>query len=381
MKILFLPSLMTESNYGGLTHQRELVTNLSRKAEVYLIPFKGGLAVPVKDGHELPVVAEEGLSHHMRYAWRVFRGGSRSIKTTGFDLIYARHGISTVPALLLGRLRKVRVVIEVNGILEDEHRMSGKGRIHLSLMRYLDRLAFTKPARVVTVTSELKEHIIELYGGSHAAKIDVVRNGVNTELFRPMDKAAARKTLGLPASGPYICFVGSLSSWQGVDSLITAFPEVMKEHPDVRLIIVGDGDMRSGLERQASHLGEAVIFTGTVPNAKVPTYIAAGDVCVLPKRTLKSGYSPLKLYEYISCGRPVVVSRNKGLEIVEGIRIGILTEPDDPSSLASGIIRVLSDEKEASEMGRRGREYVERECGWDRVAERVLAVCERALKD
>jgi starch synthase len=98
-------------------------------------------------------------------------------------------------------------------------------------------------------------------------------------------------------------------------------------------------------------------------------------VCILPKKPLKSGFSPLKLYEYMACGRPVVVSKNKGLEIVEQVGSGILTEAENHDALADGILWVLSHEKEAEEMGRKGREYVVNNRSWGAVAAKVLGSC------
>jgi glycosyltransferase involved in cell wall biosynthesis len=248
MKILFLPSVMTEANFGGLTHQVELVSNLSKKTELYLIPKEGGEAFLAKNGNELPISRENDLRNYLDHVYKTLRWGIKSARKTKFDVIYARHGISTIPALIIGKLARIPIIIEVNGILADEFKVSNNNRpINLAL-DLLDTVAFTRPTRIVVVTDELKEYISKRYK-TPGKNIDVILNGVNTEIFRPIEKTTAREKLSLDTKQKYICFVGSLAPWQGVEYLIEAIPKIKTKCPEIHIIIVGDGPKRVELEQ------------------------------------------------------------------------------------------------------------------------------------
>jgi glycosyltransferase involved in cell wall biosynthesis len=128
-------------------------------------------------------------------------------------------------------------------------------------------------------------------------------------------------------------------------------------------------------------VSDEFIFTGIVPYEEVSKYISASDICVVPKRQLKSGYSPLKLYEYMACGKPVVASRVEGFTILEQNNAGILVEPENPENIANVIIKLLNDEKLREELGRNGREYVVKNHSWESVAKIVAEVCEDAVRN
>ncbi len=198
-----------------------------------------------------------------------------------------------------------------------------------------------------------------------------------------MDKEKVKEGLNLDRSIHYVCFVGNLAPWQGVEYLIMASPLILKEVPNTRFLIIGDGVMKKKLVEMVKELNldNNFIFTGAVDYELVPKYINASDVCVAPKRPLKSGYSPLKLYEYIACGKPIVASRISGFEILEQQKAGILVEPENPLELAKAVLKFLKDEKIREEMGKNGREYVVEYHSWEVVARRVAEVCEDAFRE
>ena len=120
-------------------------------------------------------------------------------------------------------------------------------------------------------------------------------------------------------------------------------------------------------------------FTGAVSYEKIPLYINAGDVCVVPKIPLKSGYSPLKLYEYMACGRPVIATRTEGFEILEEKNAGLLVNPENSQQFANAIIQLLTDKELGSRMGEHGRTYVVENHSWEIIARRVADVCESVV--
>src|SRR5438128_9241913 len=195
-----------------------------------------------------------------------------------------------------------------------------------------------------------------------------------------MDQADARAILGLP-SGPLICYVGNLVSWQGLDTLLAAMKHLP---PDARLILVGDGPSRHHLANRVEELGlgARVQFAGTVPHEKVPRYIAAADACAASfssERNLKSGVSALKVMEYLACGRPIVVTAIPGAtEIVEAYGCGLVVRPEDPNAFSAALGQVIH-RPIYLEAALRASEFVRKERSWDRTAGILLGVFENLV--
>jgi len=128
-----------------------------------------------------------------------------------------------------------------------------------------------------------------------------------------------RKRAGFDEDYFYAGFVGSFRSWQGLDTLIKAINIVRKQgYEKIRFILVGNGDPLEQFKEmvKAYGLGKETIFTGRVKYEEVPILINCFDVCLAPfkkERNAKIGLSPLKLYEYLACGRPVITSRVEGV--------------------------------------------------------------------
>jgi len=299
------------------------------------------------------------------------------------SIIYRRHNLFN-SEYLLAKLFRIPSVKEVNGIMTDETKIAKQGdRISLRIMDRIERFNMPKADKIIVVASRMKEVLQRDYGVAEN-KMVVITNGANTDLFKPMDVVKAREELGLNRSDNYICFVGNLQRWQGVEYLIKSIPLILKQCPRTKFLIVGDGPMNQELIELAEQIGVSnrVIFVGMVPYQKVPLYMNASDVCVAPfirERNERCGVSPLKLCEYMACGKPVVASRVGGLEILEENQRGVLVEPEKPSELATAIIKLLQNQELRKQMGANGRKYVVENQSWESVAKRVADVCEAAI--
>jgi glycosyltransferase involved in cell wall biosynthesis len=271
-------------------------------------------------------------------------------------------------------------VVEVNGLVIDElkvnNSMSFAYRVFSHLALRSEKLNYRYCDRIVSVTDKLKEELVNLYDVPEG-KIFVINNGANTDLFKPMDQERVKAELGLEKSKKYVCFVGNLAAWQGVEFLIYASPLILEKYPEVRFLIVGDGAMKDKLVEISSELGllDKFIFTGRVPYEKVPMYINAADVCVVTKKPIKSGYSPIKLYEYMACGKPIIATKTYGFEILEQTNAGILINPENSAEFANTVLMLLNKPELLNNMDNNGREYVNVNHSWDSVARKVLDVC------
>lgn len=297
-----------------------------------------------------------------------------------FDVIYRRHAVIN-SEWILSRIFKIPYVLEINGIVSDELRMvNWGGPFSLWLVNKIERYTLSRANMIIAVTPNLKD-ILSVNYSLKTRRIAIVQNGADTELFHPMDSSKARETLNLNKENNYICFVGNLFPWQGVECAISCMPEILAPFPKARLLIVGNGPLKEELVDLARHLDviESLKFVGEVPHHKVPLYINASDICIAPKLGLKSGYSPLKLCEYMACKKPVVGSRASGLELVEESRGGILVEPGNIHELAGTICMLLNSQELREQMGENGRRFVLENQSWAMVSKRVASVLDDSI--
>jgi len=298
------------------------------------------------------------------------------------DVIYTRQTGFDFSPLIVSKLFKIPYVLEEDDANIELMKMTKASELAIEIVKICEGLNYKYAEKIIAITPGIKEYIKNKYNISDE-KLVVIENGSNIDLFKPKDQKESIKKIKLIKTNHYICLICSLNPWQGVEYLILSAPLIFKEIPNTKFLIVGEGQMKEELINLAEKTGVSnkVIFTGAVPYENVPKYINASDVCVVPKRPLKTGYSPLKLYEYMACGKPVVASRICGFEILEEQNAGILVEPENPDDLAKAILKLLKDGKLREEMGRNGREYVVKYHSWANVAKNVAEVCEDAVRN
>jgi len=211
--------------------------------------------------------------------------------------------------------------------------------------------------------------------GVDAARIQVLPNAVNPELFRMASEGSEiRKRLNLDGHFT-VGFVGTFRPWHGVELLLAAFEDLHRMDPLTHLLLVGDGPLRPGFEDQIRNAGlqGAVTFAGRIAHQDVPQYLAAMDVAVAPYPILDEFYySPLKLFEYLAAGRPVVASRvGQVAEILMDGATGLLFEPGDRAGLVRCLQRLRKNATLRSELGRNAAAVCS-EHTWNRNAARVI---------
>jgi glycosyltransferase involved in cell wall biosynthesis len=226
---------------------------------------------------------------------------------------------------------------------------------------------------LVVITRELERELLGL--GVPADKILVAPDAVDERwIDEPPERADARSSLEIPAARPLAVYSGHLYAWKGIDTVLDAAARL----PRVLFCILGG--MASDVERVQKRVRELslgnVRLEGHVAHRRVPIYLAAADVLLLPNSgrvPISARHtSPLKAFEYMAAGRPVVASDLPSLrEIFENEQNALLVAPDDGDALARGIERVLSDgalsERLATAARRRVRSHT-----WRRRAEAIL---------
>ena len=292
------------------------------------------------------------------------------------DAIYMRElAYDLFPIIVAWFLRRP-LFVEVNGPLLDEMKQIGAGPFELGLIGISQRWTFAAADRVIVVATPLRDWLIGLYHLSEE-QVVVIANGTDPDRLHPMDMDTSQQHAGLP-EGPVVGFVGSCYPYHDIDTLISAAPGIVQAHPKVRFAIVGDGYMRPvWMDRvKKENLSDYFLFPGLVAYEEIPTYINAFTVCIsLVKNSMGS---PVKLYEYMSCGRPVVASDYQGIgDVVAAHQAGISVPGYDAEAVTAAVNRLLDDPELGCEMGRRGREAVEQEFSWRRVASDIVDVIKK----
>ena len=302
-----------------------------------------------------------------------------------YDIIYARDFHTVIIALIPRLIFKKKLVFEINGIANEEQKLKGHSilnRILIFLIQKAEKIATKYSDRIVVVTPQIASYLRKHFY-CRTGKMEVVSNGVNTRKFYPIDHKGLledwRRRLGIGKDEIVITFVGNLAPWQGVESLIRAAPVVLSEMRNVRFLIVGDGILKKELEAEVVRLsiGDHFIFTGMIDYKEIPFYINISDVCVLLKRELASGYSAIKLYEYMACGKPVIASRVAGLEFIETEGVGRLIKSGDLKDIKEALLDLLSAPEKRVDMGQRGLKIARERFTWDSRTSKI----EKILKE
>lgn len=221
---------------------------------------------------------------------------------------------------------------------------------------------------VLTLGRAMKANIVA--AGTPDNKVIIAPNAVGGAfLAEPLDKASARRDLGLAEDGQFIGTVSSLVPYEGIEDLVAAFALLAADMPQLRLLIVGDGSSMPSLQLQAQRSGfiNRIIFTGRVPRSRAALYHQALDAFVVPRKDLEvtRSVTPLKPVEAMASARPVVASDLPALaEIVEDRVTGLLATAGDPASFAAAIREILSDPERSAKFGAAGRERVLQERTW-----------------
>jgi glycosyltransferase involved in cell wall biosynthesis len=231
--------------------------------------------------------------------------------------------------------------------------------------------ALPRAARIVAVSRPLGDEVISL--GVPSDRVKIVMNGVDGDLFRPGDRAAARAQLDLSPDQPLAIYVGNLKPEKGVVDLGRAWSKVVDRIPNATLLVIGDGPLKGELEAVTASLGERVRLIQRQPLDRIPLYMAAADILVLPSHFEGT---PNVVLEALASGRRVVATRVGGVpDLITSDTLGALVPPGDPDALAQGIVTALRspyDPNEVARLGARG--------GWAASASALHAVLAEAAK-
>ncbi len=282
------------------------------------------------------------------------------------DLIYVRASLLSTAGVELAAAVGRPLIVELNAPLGPEQQRYRHGGLE-DHYRAAEQTLLCAATAVVVVSDALVDHVTDL--GVDPSRVHVLENGIDPARFHPGEP----KT---PGPEPVLGFVGGLRAWHGVEQLPSVLAQVRRAHPGARLVIAGDGPLRPEIQRAAADagVGDAVTLLGAVDHRAMPDIIRGFDIAMAPYPPLPHDFyfSPLKIYEYLGCGVPVVASAVGQIDhvLTDGVDSRLVT-PGDIAGLARACVQLLDDPTGAARLGLAGATLVHERYTWDRNAAAV----------
>ncbi len=305
----------------------------------------------------------------LRQAWRI------DANTT--DLVFERYAIFAVAGAYLAKRWDRPFIVEVN-YTSCSPLVRKRSPLLKPLAKRADRYIFSRATALVAVSSNLKEHLISEFG-IRPERIIVLPNAADPDVF-DITKVV-RPAAYADVQGKIVGFVGGFYPWHGLDLLIRAFQQIAHVVPEAKLMLIGDGPTMPAIRAQVSQLGlgERVILPGRVSHQELPGYIAMFHIGVMPDSNEYG--SPMKIFEYMALGKPVVVPDYAPLlDVIDDGTEGRVFAAKDIKQLAECMAMLLTDAAAHSRMSAQARNKILAKHNWRKNAEAILATLPRSTK-
>ena len=363
------PGIPVFGTKGASVHIQEVVRELLRRGhDVTVHTTRAGRDIPDDlaglDVIETRIEADDPGARERAQQEVSARIAARII-ADGADLVYERYSLFSTALAEVTDATGAVGVLEVNAPLIEEQRTH---RVLVDEEAAGNALARQVAAATATiaVSDPVRDWVRERTGSE---SVHTVPNGVSITRIVPRPE---------DVGDPVVTFVGTLKPWHGVADLLAAAALATRPW---KLRIIGDGPERAALEEQAAGLGIEVDFRGAVAPADMPGQLAGSAIGVAPYPDLggeqQQYFSPLKVYEYLAAGLPVVASAVGQLPQILG-ELGTLVQPSDPAALAAAIDTLAADPVLRGELGWRGRVQAEEKHSWAGAVDRILDLAGRS---
>jgi colanic acid biosynthesis glycosyl transferase WcaI len=354
------------AGYDGAFYRREILRGVEVH-RVWLYPALGG-----------------GFNRMMNYGSFATTSllGMLRAKRPDFLFVESPPLLLAISGWIASRFWRVPLIFNVADLWPDAIAEGGfiKEGLLLRAMRALERWSYRKATYVNAVTAGIREALVHKKSVPRE-KVLFLPNGVDTIRYQPQPPdAALKRCLGLEGKR-IILWAGTQGHSHGLEYVLQA-ARILEDKPAIHFLFLGDGSARPGLERLAAKMGlQNVTFHDPVPLDELPSYfsISESGLASLSGIPLHDGARPSKVFPILASGKPVIFAgRGEGARLIEESGAGLVVPPEDPQSLASAVVQLLSDPALAEECGVNGRKFVEEHHQWSQLVGRWLAGLRRS---
>ena len=390
-RVLMIAPTSFFADYGchvRILEEAQVLTRLGQK--VTILTYHNGSDVPGLDIQRgLPVPwrqdYEVGSSRH-----KIGLDALLGLKTLEllsrrrFDVIHAHLHEGALIGQVLGSLFRVPIVFDFQGSMTEEmidHHFLRRGSLMYGPLRRLEKWLDRVAPMIITSSGHAQNLLVHEFGCMPERTRSMV-DCVNTDVFLPASHyplarlAALRAGLGIPPERRLIVYLGLLAEYQGTGLLLQAMQEIVRQRRDVHLLLMGFPSVTFYQQRaEELGIGDHVTFTGRIPYAQAPIYLALGHAAAAPKLSLTEGSG--KLLNYMAVGLPVVAFDTPVAREYLGID-GLLATPGDPGSLAASLLRCLyppaDDPESFQRAGLRLRQRALQHFSWEQTGRQIIRI-------
>lgn len=336
--------------------------------------------------------SEESLLRANDFYYPILKTTLQALKP---EYIYERICLGNHLGARLSQELAIPYIVEYNGSeISMKRSFEGQGYQNETLYLKAEEAAF-KQATIISVVSDAVRQSLEARGVP-AEKISINPNGVDPGRYAPLptdQRRAVRKELGFEQSHVVVGFTGTFGGWHGIDVLADSIPEICRQGPDIRFLLIGDGALKPMLDEKvaASGLTKRVICTGRVEQEEGARFLGACDICVSPHSShmVDSRFfgSPTKIFEYMALGVGIVASdlEQIGLVLSPALTVddfangtpqakdkrSVLCAPGDSAEFTRAVAALAANRKLAAALGTNARKAAQEIYSWEHHVERL----------
>lgn len=348
---------------------KEIVSKREVFRNVHKVIDDGGITVIRPPIIKLPVLDYLSLVYTHRKEIK------RQIEEFKPDVIV---GFGILNASIAIRLAKKKNIPFVYYIIDELHKLVPQ-KYFQWLAKYIESKNMKNADKVISINEGLREYTVQM--GAEREKTEVIRAGVELERFNPADRDTIRRKHGINDEDVVLFFMGWLYSFSGLKEVAMELARASEKHRNIKLLILGKGDLWDTLQdiKKEFGLDSRIITVGWKPYEEVPKYIMASDICLLPayKNDIMKNIVPIKMYEYMAAGKPVIATSLPGIMKEFGKDKGVIYV-DRPEDALKRAVELMEDGS-IKEEGRKARKFVEK-YSWKNITDEFEGVLEEVVR-
>ena len=366
-------------------HRIRALTDLGHQVDLVTYPFGADVAMPglrVFRARRPPFVRRIGIGPSLAKipldALLTMAAFRRALAGPGdgrrYDAVHS-HEEGGLIGIAIAALLRVPHLYDMHSSLPQQltNFAFSRSRLVRRIFLAIERAMIRRSRVVIVICPSLEDTVRAIDPDARTVLIENAPGSAD-ERATPDQAAAVRRELGVGPS-PVVLYTGTFEAYQGLDLLFAAMAAVVATRPDARLVLAGGKPAqveRAREEAARAGLAEAAIFAGERPATEIPAFLLAADVLVSPRS--RGTNTPLKIYQYLRSGKPIVATRLLTHTQVLDDQTAILTGTS-AAEFAGGILGALNDRERAAAVGRRAKELADTKYRYDSYLERTRQAC------